>query len=433
MVDSSAPVDAPAASVTGPAATPVGQPVGPGDKPAAPVNKSASPVNKPAGPIDRPASPVNKPASPVNKPASPAHPSFAVSELAPEKFQERYPSFGVSGAVESKPTRTSRTPLILGVVIVVAGISAYGLRDRWMPAPKHAAPAAAVRFPLQLELQPQANGLINIRWNPESPLVTQAREGRMVITERDQPPKTVALQSEQLKTGHLYFQTSADSVEFRLEVVDRSGGVSQESVMALSSASGTPAPGASPQSGAAPGAPQSTAVRTPNTPGTNAVPVPAQPKPNVRTFTIPPPARPNAEEGRVILPEPPPVVTGGSSAPAVAMRLPDAVGAPQARPQAPPPQQIKVGGAVQLANLIRRVTPVYPEMARKARVQGTVRFSAVVGKGGTIQDLKLIGGPSLLVQAAVDAVRQWVYRPTLLNGEPVEVVTQIEVNFSLSQ
>ena len=88
---------------------------------------------------------------------------------------------------------------------------------------------------------------------------------------------------------------------------------------------------------------------------------------------------------------------------------------------------------MQAANLVRKVTPVYPPLAKQARIQGTVRFTAVIGKDGTIQNLQLVSGHPLLVAAAQEAVKQWVYKPTLLNGEPVEVVTQIDVNFTLSQ
>jgi protein TonB len=62
-----------------------------------------------------------------------------------------------------------------------------------------------------------------------------------------------------------------------------------------------------------------------------------------------------------------------------------------------------------------------------------VKFTATIAKNGTIQNLQLVGGPPVLVPAASDAVRQWIYRPTLLNGEPVEVITQIDVNFDLKQ
>jgi protein TonB len=97
------------------------------------------------------------------------------------------------------------------------------------------------------------------------------------------------------------------------------------------------------------------------------------------------------------------------------------------------PTRIRVGGNVQAANLIRKITPVYPALAKQARIQGQVRFTAIISKDGSIQNLQLVSGHPLLVPAAQDAVRQWLYRPTLLNGEPVEVVTQIDVNFTLSQ
>ena len=68
-----------------------------------------------------------------------------------------------------------------------------------------------------------------------------------------------------------------------------------------------------------------------------------------------------------------------------------------------------------------------------ARISGQVRFTAIIGKDGTIQNLQLVSGHPLLVAAAQEAVKQWIYKPTLLNGEPVEVITQIDVNFTLSQ
>lgn len=83
-------------------------------------------------------------------------------------------------------------------------------------------------------------------------------------------------------------------------------------------------------------------------------------------------------------------------------------------------------------NLIRRVQPEYPALARQARIQGTVVLRAVINREGAIQDLQVISGHPLLVQAALDAVRQWRYRPYYLNDQPVEVETQVTVNFSLS-
>ena len=83
--------------------------------------------------------------------------------------------------------------------------------------------------------------------------------------------------------------------------------------------------------------------------------------------------------------------------------------------------------------LIDKPRPVYPPEAKQARIQGLVRLDAIIAKDGTIANLSVESGHPLLVPAALDAVRHWVYKPTLLNGEPVEVVTTIDVNFTLSQ
>jgi periplasmic protein TonB len=83
-------------------------------------------------------------------------------------------------------------------------------------------------------------------------------------------------------------------------------------------------------------------------------------------------------------------------------------------------------------NLTRRIQPTYPPLARSARIQGIVVLQAVISKEGTIENLKVLTGHPMLVGAAVDAVRQWRYRPYVLNHEPVEVETQITVNFSLT-
>jgi protein TonB len=106
---------------------------------------------------------------------------------------------------------------------------------------------------------------------------------------------------------------------------------------------------------------------------------------------------------------------------------------PPPPPKAAAPKRIRVGGQVESARLIFQPKPEYPPLAKMARIQGTVRLEAIISKDGTIQDLKIIGGHPLLVKAAMDAVQRWRYQPTLLNGEPVEVVTEIDVNFTLQE
>jgi len=107
------------------------------------------------------------------------------------------------------------------------------------------------------------------------------------------------------------------------------------------------------------------------------------------------------------------------------------VAAPPPPPPPPPAERIRVGGQVQSAKLANQARPVYPPLARQARIQGTVKLEAVISKDGTIEELKVVSGHPLLIQAALDAVKQWRYQPTLLNGVPVEVITTIDVNFTL--
>ena len=98
----------------------------------------------------------------------------------------------------------------------------------------------------------------------------------------------------------------------------------------------------------------------------------------------------------------------------------------------PDPTRIRVGGNVQSARIVHQPKPNYPPLAKQARIQGTVRFEAILGKDGAVQQLRLVSGHPLLILAAQEAVKQWVYQPTQLNGEPVEVATTIDVNFALS-
>ncbi len=97
------------------------------------------------------------------------------------------------------------------------------------------------------------------------------------------------------------------------------------------------------------------------------------------------------------------------------------------------PPRIRIGGNVQATKLISQPKPMYPVEAKQARIQGTVSLLATIAKDGTIVNLEVISGHPLLVPSALDAVKQWVYQPTLLNGNPVEVETQIDVNYTLSQ
>jgi periplasmic protein TonB len=138
----------------------------------------------------------------------------------------------------------------------------------------------------------------------------------------------------------------------------------------------------------------------------------------------------------------PPVITGLGSEEVLGSGSGDLRGMPNvfgsgSRPVVPPPPTVQTVHTVRISHmsegdLIRRVQPAYPALARAARIQGIVVLQATISKEGTIKNLRVLNGHPMLAQAAIDAVRQWRYRPYILNNEPVEVETQVTVNFSLA-
>src|SRR5215472_12935020 len=107
-------------------------------------------------------------------------------------------------------------------------------------------------------------------------------------------------------------------------------------------------------------------------------------------------------------------------------------GSVAALPKIATPQRVRVSSGVSTGMLIRKVNPVYPPLARQARIQGQVVLQAQISKTGDIENLQLVSGHPMLAPAAIEAVKQWKYKPYLLNGEPVEVETTVQVNFSLA-
>ena len=105
----------------------------------------------------------------------------------------------------------------------------------------------------------------------------------------------------------------------------------------------------------------------------------------------------------------------------------------QARPKVKiePPKIVNVSAGVAVGLLVQRNPPVYPAIAKTARVTGTVVLQAIISKTGTIEDLHAVSGPEMLRQAALDAVRTWRYKPYMLNNEPIAVGTTVNVVFSL--
>jgi protein TonB len=100
-------------------------------------------------------------------------------------------------------------------------------------------------------------------------------------------------------------------------------------------------------------------------------------------------------------------------------------------PAAPPAPADAVRVAAGTTSLVQRVAPVYPPIARQARVQGVVKLRVVVGTDGAVQQLDVIEGPAMLRNSALDAVRQWIYAPVVIDGKPARIVTDVDISFYL--
>ncbi len=172
-------------------------------------------------------------------------------------------------------------------------------------------------------------------------------------------------------------------------------------------------------------------------------PQPARRAPSVtrvwRPITVPTSIPPLNTRPEIVDDAPAPLAgieTGVFAPPTLSAILSRVIPPPPPRPVVSEPvntQPITVTSDVQAAKLLRKVIPAYPRLAIAAHISGTVRLIGVVAKDGTVQQIRVVSGPALLVQAALDAVRQWIYRPTMLNSRPVEVIAPIEVNFTLTQ
>jgi len=176
-----------------------------------------------------------------------------------------------------------------------------------------------------------------------------------------------------------------------------------------------------------------------------APPPPAPPPPpqavvkqvQAKTFAVSPAVAPTVIPKRieVVKDEPPPAAAAPDVAgvPGGTGNVLGGVGSEAAPPPPPPatPNRIKVGGAVQAASLVEQVKPEYPPIAKSAHVAGTVVLHAIIAKDGSIEKLEYVSGPPLLMASAMSAVKEWKYRPTMLNGQPVEVDTTVQVVFSM--
>lgn len=416
---------------------------------SAPVDLNMNPSDRIKAALARPEAARTSSHSPAMRPSAAVEttlPLLGVSDTTPVALpsdgisSETPPLDSVDNVESGQPAgagtrqRRARQMYLALTCVVLVVIAVVMIRQRTTVPNQVSAPPT-----LQVVVTQASNGVLSVRWNPQSAPIAKAREGRLVMLEPNQPPKIIQLQTEELRIGHVYYQSLAERLEIRLEVVQASGAVVKESVLAVSS--GTAAAIAAPSQPAdVQSSKPSPLAPEPPPPATTVADVPQPSQPAPRIFTPPPPqaAQQPIEEPRTVLLDPSATQPVAITAPA-RVNLPPLGGVPALPGKPPAPQApatnrtLTIGGTVEPATLLKRVSPVYPAIARSARIQGLVKFTAVVDKTGKVQNLHFVSGPQMLVQAASDAVKKWTYRPMMLNGKPAEVITQIEVKFSLAQ
>jgi protein TonB len=348
---------------------------------------------------------------------------------------------------------------VVALLAVAAALSVLWWRNR--PVPRAPKPATVAQAPapappnLQLEVEARGNG-VDIRWNPSSALIAQAVSGNLVVAEEGHAPETTPLDPAHLAAGHVYYGSSAGRFEIQLQVVDPSGKTVTDSVMMLFSHSKVeppPVAAVSPEmivppakASVGPQKPRAVepapAAKTKPIEMAQTTAVVRPTPPVVRRFT--PPERARIADRSAPSLDPPAIELGKANIPS-GVTLPETAQNPSANRLPPPPEplaaektvpepkRLATGGNLQAAQLIRMIQPVYPPAAQSARVEGVVRFQATIAKDGSVQALQLVRGTPLLVPSARDAVKQWVYRPAMLNGQPVEGTIQVDVSFKLNR
>ncbi len=418
---------------------------------------AVQPVSKreEAAPAPPPAAKVEKKEEPAAVIAAPPRPQTSLGLSAAASVDE-----AVAVPLTDEPAKRGigRWIVIAVIILLIAAAGAYfALRGR---------PAATPTADAGLSLRVERNaGQLVLTWNRNAAIIANAQKSTLSIIDGDHT-EDVDLDLGTLRSGSIVYSPITNDVGFRLEVNGANGSPVGESVRALA---GRPSPlmQQAPLKPTTPTdtktqplttAPASAQQQAPAAQAPSAAQVTQTPPPPVAEAAKPPapvttaPPKPDSLAARLRPAEPremaePPRLEGQAAAPISTRALPGQTAAVPPPPVAqtpvqPPPQQasarpaqqnIRIGGNVEEAVVLRRVQPVYPALARQARVSGTVRVAATIGADGRVKKATALSGPPLLKQAAQEAVQRWQYQPGKLNGQPVEVTTQVDVSFTLNR
>lgn len=421
------------------------------EKPAAAPVRNAAPIT-PAKDKEKEKEPEVKAAAFVPEPAPVPKADPPKAAPVPQTFSP------LSGTVEpAKPSIFANKWIWIGLIVVLLG---GGAAYKFLFT-GNAAQQTAQTDALSLRVERNAGQLL-LTWNRNASAIQTASRATLTINDGDHR-EDADLDLGLLRSGNVVYTPMTNDVSFRLEVTDVKGGKSvSESMRVLAGrpspapvdaqASGQQAPVQSAQQKLTPvTAPEPSRPAAEEQASSNTSRAAQQPKPEVTATPVvtAEPPKPESLAARLSAPPsisaPPTLQSTASLGSGVAIPTPITAAAP---PPAAPAQAAsqparqntaagtqagappKIGGMVQDARLIKREMPVYPSLARNARVSGTVRVEAVIGPDGKVKSARALQGPPLLRQAAADAVKKWMYQPAMLNGQPTESTTQIDLLFA---
>jgi protein TonB len=354
------------------------------------------------------------------------------------KVEKAPPPVVAAPEIEAPATGSGKgMKLLLAAVATIALFVGLFVYPGWLHTnSKTAAPVRPASDQLQLRVE-RANGELMLTWSPDAEIIRNASKAVLSISDGEQK-ENVPMDLGEMQKGKIMYSPSSKDIRFEMAVTDKSGKTNTETQRIVLPPSPLQEPNAATAKAASPAAatkPGVTAGATPTPAGETPVEQPAKPAAaplkQFQTESLAQRLRPAAPTD---MPDAPTVNTAArsnaSAIPGVPMNaMAPAPAAPTAPGSANTDAKPKSGGQIQQAVLIYRKDAEYPKIARQTGAKGTVTLNATIGVDGNIKKVKVVSGHPMLTNAAVEAVKQWRYRPTLLNGQPVETDTQVLINF----
>jgi periplasmic protein TonB len=387
----------------------------------------------------------NEKSAKVESPA-PVKAAVAAPAAKPEKIEFRTPFETTEDPADAKSGKGMK--LIVAAAACMAILVALFIYPGFLRSSSKPTAPVVRQDTSQLQLRVErANGLLLLTWNRDADAIKNASKATLAIAD-DAQRENVSMDLSQLANGSIVYSPSGTDISFKMEVTDKNQKTTAtETVRMLrtrpSPLSEAEAAKAAAAAKATPGAPLAAVPTTPEAEAVAEQPKPVTPLKAFKSESLSQRLRPAASTD---LPDAPTVsansASTGGAIPGLAVNpvapAPFVPAPPAAAPAAAVPAPTntvtaatpsKSGGQIQQAVLIARKDAEYPKIAKQTGAKGAVVLTATIGADGNIKKVKVVSGHPMLTNAAAEAVKHWRYRPTLLNGQPVESETQVVVNF----